>query len=36
MSLFFRKYVEILKGKDVMSVTYSQMVQEKNKVRKTK
>lgn len=34
MSLFFRKYVEILEGKDAMSVTYSQMVQEKDKVRK--
>lgn len=34
MSLFFKKYVEILEGKDVMSTTYSQMVQEKDKVRK--
>lgn len=26
----------ILEGKDVMSVTYSRMVQEKNRVRETK
>lgn len=29
--IVFKKYVEILEGKDVMSVTYSQMVQEKTK-----
>ena len=35
MSLLFRKYVEILEGKDVMSVTYSRMVQEKNRERQS-